>query len=636
MVKYFSISCLLVLALLQVQAQVVQISPDKPKRGERVTVTYHAGSPGAAIGKDASSVIMSFPYSTFYELPYKLPMTKKGEDWVASFVLQRYATFACFTFVSGDIVDRPSPESMYSIAAYDGNKRVFSGYLHEAYSLSAQMPKSPQLQSKQLALFERELLEHPNNYEAKVRVQATKMAMAKTPTEKQKYRAAGMKIIAAKLEENPTFPGNINSVTMGYLIIGEKNRTDSVRRVVAERFPKSDQGKSYRIAAIQREADTLKRISQLETLLKESDEAGEEGSTQVHGILFDYYASAGNAAKASYHARKSLGKPNPYTAKELKDIAASFTSKNLAPDTAIAYAEQSLSLVEKWPVGVIRYFPEFGHILPFVADTVRAKAVAEARSELFSILAVNKQRIGDRAAALKYANQSESASFSREGLMNVASVYEQTGDAGKSFDALWKILVKEPSDKDVVGLAKASFIKSGGDEVAFKTKLQRLEDLKIAGLKPVVKKLLMNKPGPELNGLTDLKGNPVTKEMMKGKIVILDFWATWCVPCMEEMPYFHNVYNKYKDNPKVMFMVVNTGSNNTIKDAIGWATKNAKYTFPIYYNNDRNIAEKVGFTVIPTIAVLDEAGLMQFRTIGFEGAELEYKLSAQIDVLLEK
>lgn len=636
MFKQMLMNCLLLLVLAQVKAQVVQITPEKPQRGKSITVIYRPGVAGALIGKNATSVMMSFPYSTFYELPYKLPMTKQGDNWVASFVLQRYATFACFTFVSGDVIDRPSPESMYTIPVYKGDKRIFNSYLHEAYSLSAQMPKSPSLLTKQMELYQKELSVHPDNYEAKVRVEATKMAMAKTPADKEKYRAVAMRIIAEKLEENPTFSGNINSVTMGYLIIGEKTRTDSVRRAVAERFPKSDQGKSYRIKAIMKEQDTAGRIVQLEALLKESDEAGAEGSTEVHEILFQHYAAIGNAAKAAYHARRSLEKGSPFIPEKLKDIAVLFTKKKLAPDTAIAIAAQALSAVEKWPVGVIRYFPEFGYILPFVADSVRARAVAKAKSELFAILAVNKLRIGDRAAALNYAAQSENAGFSRAGLIDIATVYEGIGDSKKSYEALWKVLQHEPSDKEVVGLAKTSFMKFNNNESKFKASLKELEALKIEKLKPAIRQMRMNKPGPELSGITDLQGKKVTSDMMKGKIVVLDFWATWCVPCMEEMPYFQNVYEKYKDNPGVMFMVVNTGSNNTIKDAVGWAEKNTKYTFPIYFNNDKNIAEKVGFNVIPTIAVLDEKGLMQFRTIGFEGAELEYKLSAQIDVLLGK
>ena len=634
MFKHMLMSCLLVLAIMQVQAQVVQITPEKPQRREKVTITYDPGTSGAAISKDANSVVINFTYSTFYDQPWKLPMTRQGNKWVASFVLQRYATFATFFLQSGDIIDKPAVDQHYSIAVYNGNKRVRDGFLHESYSLSAQMPKSPKIHGLQLGLLKKELANYPDNYEAKVRVQSAMMAMAKTPEEKLKHRIEARKIIAAKFEENPTFGGNLNKVTMGYLIIGENSRLDSIRKVVSKRFPESDLAKGYLISAIAKEKDEEKKVAQLEALLKKGNEIG-ENSTDIHRILFEHYAAVKNAPKATYHARRSLGKENPYTPERLKSIAATLTANKIAPDTALAYARASLKIADQWPIGVIRYFPEYGHILPFVADSTRTKQVAEAKSGLYAIIALNRVYLGNKVEALNDVAKAEVAGAGKESLMNVALVYELVGDHKKAFDAAWNILLKNPSDTVAIKSAKANFLKFNPSETAFNEKLVKLEELKLAQLKGSLQKQLMNKPGPELGQLTDLKGNPVPKEAMKGKVVILDFWATWCVPCMQEMPYLQKVYDKYKSNPKVMFMVVNSGAKNTLKDAAGWQLKNPQYTFPLYFNNDPDIGDKVGFTLIPTIAVIDQKGLMQFRTIGFEGAELEHKLAAQIDILLE-
>lgn len=633
MVKQILISCLLVLAIAQVQAQALQITPEKPQRGEKVTITYHPGVAGAVIGKNATSIVINFTYSTFYELPWKLPMTKQGEDWVASFVLQRYATFASFYLQSGEIIDKPAADQHYSIAVYKGNKRVRDGFLHESYSLGAQMPKSVKIPTMQLALLKKELANYPDNYEAKVREQSVLMALAKTPEEKLKHRVAARKIIAAKFEEQPTFGGNLNKVTMGYLIIGENSRLDSIRKVVSRRFPKSDLAKDYQITAISKEKDTAKKVAQLLALLKTGTEVG-ENSTEIHRILFEHYASLKNAPKAVYHARRSVGKKDPYTPERLKKIAETLTEQQIAPDTALAYAEAALKIADQWPVGIIRYFPEYGHIFPFVADSVRATAVSAAKSDLYSIIALNQSYLGKKQAALDAAAKAESAGANQESLMNVAQVYEREGSPAKAFDAIWMVLLKDPSDTTAIRAAKTNFLKFNPSEAEFNAKLKKLEELKLAQLKAALKKQMMNKPGPELSALTNLKGQPVTKDMMKNKVVIIDFWATWCVPCMQEMPYLQKVYDKYKSNPDVMFMVVNSGARNTIKDAIGWEAKNPQYTFPLYFNNDPDIGEKVGFTLIPTIAVLDQSGLMQFRTIGFEGAELEHKLAAQIDILL--
>lgn len=634
MLKQMLISCLFVLAISQVQAQVLQITPDKPQRGEKVTITYHPGLSGAAIGKDATSVIINFTYSTFYDQPWKLPMTKQGDNWVASFVLQRYETFASFYLQSGEIIDKPAADRHYSLAVYKGDKRVRDGFLHESYSLTAQMPKSPRIPALQLKLLRKELANYPDNYEAKVREQSVLIAMAKTPQEKLKHRNEARKIIAAKFEENPTFGGNLNKVTMGYLIIGENSRLDSIRKVVSRRFPESDLAKDYLISAIAKEKDTVKKISQLEALLKKGTDSG-ENSTDIHRMLFEHYTLIRNTPKAIYHARRSLGAPNPYTPQRLKVIAEQLTAQKIAPDTAIAYAQASLKIADQWPIGIIRYFPEYGHILPFVADSTRVKTVAEAKSSLYSIIALNKMYLGQKVEALAYAAKAEALGANKESLLNVALVFEQAGNPEKAFDAIWKVLLTDPADTVAVKSAKANFLKFNPSELEFNAKLKALEKLKISQLKALLKTQLMNKPGPELSGLTDLKGKPVTKEMMKGKIVVLDFWATWCVPCMQEMPYLQKVYDKYKSNPNVMFMVVNSGARNTIKDAIGWEAKNQQYTFPLYFNNDPDIGEKVGFTLIPTIAVIDQNEKMQFRTIGFEGAELEHKLAAQIDILLE-
>jgi thiol-disulfide isomerase/thioredoxin len=634
MKKHIFICFILAFASWQVQAQVAEIKPEKPQRGETVTITYHPGAPGAVIGKDATGIDMVFTYSTFYEQPWRLPMKKVGEDWVASFVLQRYATFATFYFQSGELVDKPAPDRHYNIAVYKGDKRVEDGLLHESYSLGAQMPKSANVAPLQLELLRRELVNYPNNYEAKVRIQSIQMALAKTPEEKFQYRKEARRIIAAKFEENPTFGGNLNKVTMGYLMIGENTRLDSIRRVVAIRYPKSDLAKGYRTGQIEKEKDSVKRAAQLESLLKESDEAGEENSTEIHGLLFDYYASIGNAAKAVEHAQKSLGKQNPYTAKNYKDIAATLTTKKLAPDTALDYLNRSLKLVDTWPIGVIRYFPEYSYIRPFVADSIYKNTVAGATSEIYALMAVNKLYLNDQKSALQYAAKAEAEGTTRESLLNVAKVYEEIQDFKKAFAALWNVLLKDPSDTASIAQAKTDFLKFNNSEADFNIRVKNLEELKIAQLTTSLRKQMMNKPSPELNNITDLKGNKVTKEMMKGKIVIMDFWATWCVPCMQELPYLQKVYNKYKNNPKVMFMVVNSGAKNTIKDAIGWEAKNRQYTFPLYFNNDPDIGDKVGFTVIPTIAVIDQNGIFQFRTVGFEGAELEHKLSAQIQILL--
>jgi thiol-disulfide isomerase/thioredoxin len=626
---------LLLLVGIQVQGQAVLVKPAKIKRGDTVTISYDPTANGAQIPANAETITIVFTYSTFYDLPWKMPMVKKDKIWTASFVAGRFATFATFYLQSGELLQKPGLERDYSLPVFEGGKRIKSSLLHESYSLSAQMPKSAALQPNKLALLKEELKNNPNNYEAKVALLNTQMIIAQTPQEKLRLREQARKVIAAKLEENPTLPGNVNLVTMGYLMIGEKTRLDSVRKVIMERFPNADISKDLKASQIAKQKDSSTFAQQLEALLKKGDQPGEEGSESIHNMLFEHYSRTKDSVKALYHASKLNVKPSPYAPETLKKIAAKLTDDQIAPSAAIRYANQSLKIVEQWPVGIIRYFPEFGYIPSYVPDSTRKQAVAEARSALFAIKALNYLRIGKIDSAKALVAAALNTSNGREGIINSAKVLTSLNENEKAFAAQWKLLVKNPTDTVVLKAAKANFLKYNSSATDFNLKVAELEVLEIAQLAVKVKNTMMNKPGPELTGLVDLEGKPVTMDMMKGKVVVLDFWATWCVPCMQEMPYFHKVYEKYRNNPDVMFMVVNSGSNNTIADARNWVKQNPQYQFPVYFNNDRNIGEKVGFTLIPTIAVIDKMGKMQFRTIGFEGEILQKKLAIEIEMLLK-
>lgn len=626
---------LLLLSLAAAKAQTVEISPQTPHAGDTVTVIYHAGRKGAAIGTMADSVAIKFTYSTFYDLPWKLPMTRRGNDWIASFEVKPYATFTTFYFQSGAVIDKPGPERHYFIAVYNGNKRVLNGYLHESYSLSAQRPKSPDLLNEKIVLLNKELSAYPDNYEAKIRLESVRMAQAKTPEDNFKHREAARRLIAGQFEKDPLSMDNLNKVTMGYLIIGENSRLDSIRDVVIRRYPHSELGRQLLVSCIAKEKDPDLKIAELEKLLKEADSRLSEASQEIHGILFDYYAAKKDINKATMHARLSLGPKDPYTPRQLKEIAEVLTDNELAPDTAISYARRSLAMVNEWPAGLILHFPKYGHIRTFVADSTRRKVISEAKSSLFALVALNEMYKGARKQALTYILRSESESQTVESLTFIARAYEYGGEPERAFSYIWKALEKNPSDTASVGLAREFFLKFNPSVDAFNEKLLGLDSLKFVQLKRELGQHMMNLPRPDLDSITDLEGKKVTKEMMTGKVVVLDFWATWCVPCMQELPYLQKVYERYKNDSRVQFMVVNSGAKNTINDAISWKKKNSQYTFPIFFNHDPDIGEKMGFAFIPTVAILDSQGRMQFRTVGFEGEGLEKKISASIEVLLE-
>src|SRR5207253_4364817 len=130
--------------------------------------------------------------------------------------------------------------------------------------------------------------------------------------------------------------------------------------------------------------------------------------------------------------------------------------------------------------------------------------------------------------------------------------------------------------------------------------------LGMAGRPPVV-----GSPAPEI-ALKDLQGQEVKLWDLHGKIVLLNFWATWCKPCKEEMPAMQASYDKLRDQGFVVLAV------NELEDAgrVAEHIRTHGHTFLVVMDHDNRVANQYGVVGLPASFLIDRQGIVREHVFG--------------------
>ncbi|NMA82513.1 MAG: redoxin family protein [Epulopiscium sp.] len=117
-------------------------------------------------------------------------------------------------------------------------------------------------------------------------------------------------------------------------------------------------------------------------------------------------------------------------------------------------------------------------------------------------------------------------------------------------------------------------------------------------------------PAPDFTAINQ-HGEEVTLSDFKGKVVFLNFWGSWCPPCLEEMPHIQTVYEEYtRDREDVVFLAVNDQTQpreKSVEKVNEWLGEEG-YTFPVLYDTDKSITTSYGIRAFPTTFMIDKEG----------------------------
>lgn len=122
---------------------------------------------------------------------------------------------------------------------------------------------------------------------------------------------------------------------------------------------------------------------------------------------------------------------------------------------------------------------------------------------------------------------------------------------------------------------------------------------------------LVGGPAPEIT-LKDLQGQEVKLSDLRGKVVLLNFWATWCKPCKEEMPAMQASYDKLRGQGFVVLAVNELEDTEKVIEHV----RSHGHTFPVVMDHDNRVANRYGVVGLPASFIVDRQGIVREKVFG--------------------
>ncbi len=128
-------------------------------------------------------------------------------------------------------------------------------------------------------------------------------------------------------------------------------------------------------------------------------------------------------------------------------------------------------------------------------------------------------------------------------------------------------------------------------------------------------------PAPDFT-LPDSQGNPMSLKDFRGEVVMINFWASWCIPCRQEMPFLEKLYQRYKD---LGFTIIGINVEEDTQMAHAMLKK-IPVSFPILFDQKNDVSKLYQVSGMPTTILIDKDGNKRFEHKGYmPGIEEKYK-----------
>lgn len=611
----------------------LNLSDAKPKPSEKITVTYDpTGTPLA--GESGLSGVVYFLDNKDYPVA-DLDLKPNGKQLKGEFTVPANAK-AFFVKIFKDDKTDDNSEKGYTYYVYNGKEPVEGAYASKAYMLQSGMgeafAKIKTNKEEAALLYKKEFAAHPD---AEKEYRLNYYNLLQTSKSPESANLLSSKISAL---EQSSHEKDLVAAYNFYARSGKKTKADSLSAIIKTKFPNGELTQNELGMTFNREQDLKKKEALYNDYIAKYPEKNDDKYSIQDNLRLQLamaYLKAGDIPGfEKWAAQVKSNKAG--LANTLNSAAWKWAESGTRLDEAANISKKSMDIMSDQMKN------------PEASRFSSPKMVARNAQNSYDMYADTYAYILYKQGKFKEAIAYQQPVFERsKGLdADVAEHYalmlKGAGDTKQAQQVLEQAMKNGKASTAMTDLLKEAYVKNKGTANGFDNYLASLKEASAAATKAKLAKQMISQPAPAF-ALKDFDGNTVSLASLKGKVVIVDFWATWCGPCKASFPGMQMAVNKYQNNPNVKFLFIDTWENgDNYTDGVKKFIADNKYSFHVLMDEkgsdgrQSKVVSSFGVTGIPTKFVIDGAGAIRFKHVGYSGSDAAVldEISAMIDMVL--